>query len=168
MNLLLSFKQREHMAPSCKFKSPVWEHFDFLVTILLFFYVCRWKKYTNLHYEYMFWTWNTNSIQLFEPNRNNRKPTSKIKTEQNLNRGSPITYGIHDTHNALYTMQYTCTKHYTHISWFKSFLPVQVFLDVFSNCCWGYSPTGFSPFPTTVNTFEQKNNQSCFKVKLSF
>ena len=25
------------MAPSCKFKSPVWEHFDFLVAILLFF-----------------------------------------------------------------------------------------------------------------------------------
>ena len=25
--------------------------------------------------------WNTNSIQLLEPNRNNRKPTSKIKTE---------------------------------------------------------------------------------------
>ena len=32
------------MAPSCKFKSPVWEHFDFLVAILLLFYVCRWKN----------------------------------------------------------------------------------------------------------------------------
>ena len=32
------------MAPSCKFKSPVWEHFDFLGTILLLFYVCRWKN----------------------------------------------------------------------------------------------------------------------------
>ena len=50
------------------------------------------KKYTNLHYEYMFWMWNTNSIQLLEPNRNNRKPTitSKIKTELNRkNLGSP-------------------------------------------------------------------------------
>ena len=41
--------------------------------------------YTNLHYEYMFWMF----IQLLGPNR---KPTSKIKTEQekNLNRGSRI------------------------------------------------------------------------------
>ena len=53
-------------------------------------------KFSNLHYEYTFWMWNTNSIQLLEPNRNNRKPTSKIKTEpnrteqkKNLNRGSP-------------------------------------------------------------------------------
>ena len=42
--LLLSFKEWENMAPSCKFKSPVWEHFDFLITILLLFYVCRWKN----------------------------------------------------------------------------------------------------------------------------
>ena len=42
--LLLSFKERENMAPCCKFKSPVWEHFDFLVAILLFFYVCCWKN----------------------------------------------------------------------------------------------------------------------------
>ena len=77
------------MAPSCKFKSPVWEHFDFLVTILLLFYVCRWKKYTNLHYEYMFWMWNTKSIKLLEPNRNNRKPTSKIKTEPNRKKSEP-------------------------------------------------------------------------------
>ena len=41
--LLLSFKERENLAPSCKFKSSVWEHFDFLVAILLFFYVCRWN-----------------------------------------------------------------------------------------------------------------------------
>ena len=38
--------------------------------------------------------WNTNSTQLLEPNRNNLKQTSKIKTEpnrteKNLNRGSP-------------------------------------------------------------------------------
>ena len=79
--LLLSFKERENMVPSCKFKSPVWEHFDFFVAILLLFYVCRWKK--NTHYEYMFWMWNTNSIQLLEPNRNNRKLSTKIKTEPN-------------------------------------------------------------------------------------
>ena len=30
------------MSPSCKFKTPVWEHFDFLVAN------------TNLHYEYIF------------------------------------------------------------------------------------------------------------------
>ena len=42
--LLLSFKERENMAPSCKFKSPVWEHFDFLVAILSLFYVCCWKN----------------------------------------------------------------------------------------------------------------------------
>ena len=47
--LLLSFKERENMAPSCKFKSPVWEHFDFLLAILLLFYVCRWKKYTEIY-----------------------------------------------------------------------------------------------------------------------
>ena len=32
---------------------------------------------------------NTNSIQLLEPNRNNRKPTSKIKTELNRKKSEP-------------------------------------------------------------------------------
>ena len=35
--LLLSFKERENMTPSCTFKSPVWEYFDFLVAIFFFF-----------------------------------------------------------------------------------------------------------------------------------
>ena len=63
------------MAPSCKFKSPVWEHFDFLVAILLLFYVCRWK---NIHIYIMSTSFG---CKMLEPNRNNRKPTSTIKTE---------------------------------------------------------------------------------------
>ena len=93
--LLLSFKERENMASSCEFKSPArMGTFRFSGRHFVIFFLClSMKKYTNLHHEYMFWMWNTNSIQLLEPKRNNRKPTSKIKTEpnrkKNLNRGSP-------------------------------------------------------------------------------
>ena len=81
--LLLSFKERENMAPSCKFKSPVWEHFDFLVAILLLFYVCRWKNIQIYIMSTCF------GCEMLEPNRNNQKPTSTIKTEQNRNKSEP-------------------------------------------------------------------------------
>ena len=93
--LLLSFKERENMALSCKFKSPVLEHFDLLV-ILLFFYVCRWK---NIQIYIMSTCFGceiqTVRIQLLELNRNNRKPTSRIKTEPNRKKSeacSPMTH----------------------------------------------------------------------------
>ena len=66
----------------------------------------------------MFLKWNTNSIQLLEPNRNNRKPTSKVKTEpteKNLNRGT-LTYKEQQSRHTLWRhlwchlLQYTRTE----------------------------------------------------------
>ena len=58
------------MAPSsCKFKSPVWEHFNFLVAILLC-YVCRWKNIQNHITSICFGC----EIQKTEPNRNKSEP----------------------------------------------------------------------------------------------
>ena len=75
------------MAPSCKFESLVWEHFNFLVSILLLFYVWRWKDIQI----YMFWMWNTISIQteiqIIENWHQKLKPN---RTEKYLNLGSPI------------------------------------------------------------------------------
>ena len=94
INLLLSFKGRENIAPSCKFKSPVWEHFDFLVAILLLFYNCRWK---NIQI-YIMRTCFGCEIQTLYSCLNRTKITEN-RTGKNLNRGSP-------TQNELTSIQY--------------------------------------------------------------
>ena len=89
--LLLSFKERENMALSCKFKSPVWKHFDFLVGILLLFYVCRWKNIqiyimsTCFRCEIQTVYNCLNRTEITENRHKKLKPNRK-----NLNRGSPV------------------------------------------------------------------------------
>ena len=90
--LLLSFKERENMAPSCKFKSPVWEHFDFWVAILSLFYVCRWKNiqiyimstYFGCEMQTVYSCLNRTEIT-----ENRHQKLKPNRTEKNLNRGSP-------------------------------------------------------------------------------